>query len=71
MVSRVVLPRAIVVPSVWVGRHGPHSIRIDANRPGLYRWMITRDGRSVASGVAADRDQAANDAAAALSELQR
>jgi hypothetical protein len=33
------------------------------------RWMITRDGRSVASGVAADRDQAANDAAAALSGL--
>jgi hypothetical protein len=19
----------------WVGRHGPHSIRIDANRPGV------------------------------------
>ena len=47
----------------WVGRHGPHSIRIDANRPGVYRWMITRDARSVASGVAANRDQAANDAA--------
>jgi hypothetical protein len=55
----------------WVGRHGPHSIRIEANRPGLFRWMITRDGRSVASGVAADRDQAANDAAAALSKLPR
>jgi hypothetical protein len=40
----------------WVGRHGAHSIRIDANRPGVYRWMITRDARSVASGVAADRD---------------
>jgi hypothetical protein len=53
----------------WVGRHGPHSIRIDANRPGVYRWMITRDARSVASGVAADRDLAANDAAAALSGL--
>jgi hypothetical protein len=52
----------------WVGRYGPHSIRIDANRPGVYRWMITRDARSVASGVAADRDQAANDAAA-LNEL--
>jgi hypothetical protein len=55
----------------WVGRHGPHSIRIDANRPGVYRWMITRDRRSVASGVAADRDQAASDAAAALGELPR
>lgn len=53
----------------WVGRHGPHSIRIDANRPGVYRWVISRDARSVASGVAADRDQAANDAAAALGEL--
>jgi hypothetical protein len=55
----------------WVGRHGSYSIRIDANRPGLYRWMITRDARSVASGVAADRDQAANDAATALAELPR
>jgi hypothetical protein len=55
----------------WVGRARSHSIRIDANRPGLFRWMITRDGRSVASGVAADRDQAANDAAAALSKLPR
>jgi hypothetical protein len=55
----------------WVGRHGPHSIRIDANRPGLYRWTIIRDRRSVASGVAADRDQAANAAAAALAGLPR
>jgi hypothetical protein len=55
----------------WVGRHGPHSIRIDANRPGVYRWTVTRDGRSVASGVAADRDQAASNAAAALAELPR
>jgi hypothetical protein len=39
-----------------VGRHGPHSIRSDANRPGLFRWTITRDARSVASGVAAGRD---------------
>jgi hypothetical protein len=55
----------------WVGRHGVHSIRIDANKPGIYRWTITRDGPAVASGVAADRDQAANDAAAALAELPR
>jgi hypothetical protein len=46
----------------WVGRNGLHSIRIDANRSGVYRWMITRDARSVASGVAASRDQAANGA---------
>jgi hypothetical protein len=31
--------------------------------------MITRDRRAVASGVAPDRDQAANDAAVALGEL--
>jgi hypothetical protein len=55
----------------WVGRRDSHSIRIDANRPGLFRWMITRDARSVASCVAADRDQAANDAAVALGELPR
>jgi hypothetical protein len=55
----------------WVGRHGRYSIRIDANRPGVFRWMITRNSRSVASGVAADRDEAANDAAAALGQLPR
>ena len=55
----------------WVGRHGSHSVRIDANQPGVYRWMIIRDRQSVASGVAADRDQAANDSAAALAELSR
>jgi hypothetical protein len=54
-----------------VGRHGPHSVRIDANKPGVYRWMITRDRRAVASGVAANRGQAANDAATALGELPR
>jgi hypothetical protein len=54
----------------WVGRHGPYSIRIDANRPGVYRWMITCDARSLASGVAADRDQAANDAPPPLMNCQ-
>jgi hypothetical protein len=55
----------------WVGRHGPHSIRIDANQPGVSRWTITRDRRSVAQGVAADRGEAAYDAAAALGQLPR
>jgi hypothetical protein len=55
----------------WVGRHGPHSVRIDANKPGVYRWMITRDRRAVASGVAANRDQTADDVATALGELPR
>jgi hypothetical protein len=46
----------------WVGRHGPHAIRIDANRPGVYRWMITRDARPKRSTVgeaSADRSAAA------------
>jgi hypothetical protein len=55
----------------WVGRYGPHSIRIDANKPGVYHWTITRDRRAVARGVAPDRDQAADDAAVALGELPR
>jgi hypothetical protein len=25
----------------WTARHGRYAIRIDANRPGLYRWVIT------------------------------
>jgi hypothetical protein len=25
----------------WTARYGRYAIRIDANRPGLYRWVIT------------------------------
>jgi hypothetical protein len=25
----------------WTARHGRYSIRIDANRPGVYLWLIT------------------------------
>ena len=29
------------------GRSGRYAIRIDTNRPGVYRWLITMDGRLV------------------------
>jgi hypothetical protein len=32
----------------WVGRYGRYAIRIDANRPGVYRWLVTLDGSEVA-----------------------
>lgn len=47
------------------------AVVVGRYRDVVYRWMITRDARSVANGVAADRDQAANDAPAALAELPR
>ena len=25
----------------WTVRYGRYAIRIDANQPGLYRWLIT------------------------------
>ena len=31
----------------WTARYGRYAIRIDANRPGLYRWVITLEGRSI------------------------
>jgi hypothetical protein len=52
------------------GRHR-YVIRIDANRPGVYRWLITLEGRSVRKGVASDRDQAAAAVSDALDELPR
>ena len=44
----------------WTARYGRYAIRIDANRPGLYRWVITLEGRSIGKGTAAGRDQAAD-----------
>ena len=32
------------------GRYGRYSIRIDANRHGVYPWLITLEGRSVRKG---------------------
>jgi hypothetical protein len=54
----------------WVARYGRYAIR-DANRPGIYRWLITLEGRRVRKGVAPDRDQAAAAVSDALDELPR
>jgi hypothetical protein len=53
----------------WVARFGRYAIRIDANRRGVYPWLITLEGRSVRKGVAPDRDQAADAVSEALDEL--
>jgi hypothetical protein len=42
----------------WVAHSGRYVIRIGANRPGVYKWLITLAGRSVRKGVASDRDHA-------------
>ena len=55
----------------WIARHGRYAIRIDANRPGIYRWLITLDGRRVRNGVAPSRDEAAAAGSDALDELPR
>ena len=53
----------------WTARYGRYAIRIDANQPGLYRWMITLDGRPVRKGTAPTRDEAADAVHEALEEL--
>jgi hypothetical protein len=53
----------------WTGRYGRYAIRIDANRPGVYRWIITLDHRTVRKGTAPDRDMAAGAVSDALDEL--
>jgi hypothetical protein len=53
----------------WTARYGPHAIRIDANRPGVYRWLITLEGRTVRKGVAPNRNEAAAAVSDALDEL--
>ena len=55
----------------WVGRYGRYAIRIDANRPGVYRWLVTLDGSEVRQGVAPDRPKAADAVSEALDELSR
>jgi hypothetical protein len=55
----------------WVAHYGRYVIRIDANRPGVYRWLITLEGRSVRKGLASDRDQADTAVSNALDELPR
>jgi hypothetical protein len=53
----------------WTARYGRYAIRIDANRPGIYRWLIILEGRTVRNGVAPDRDEAADAVSDALDEL--
>jgi hypothetical protein len=55
----------------WTARYGRYAIRIDANRPGVYRWLITLEGRSIRKGLASDRDQADAAVSDALDELPR
>jgi hypothetical protein len=55
----------------WVARYGRYAIRIDANRPGVYPWLVTLEGRSVRKGVAAGRDEAADAVSKTLDELPR
>ena len=53
----------------WTACYGRYAIRIDANRPGIYRWLITLAGHTVRNGVAANRDEAAAAVSDALDEL--
>jgi hypothetical protein len=39
------------------------------DRPGLYRWVITLEGRSIREGTAPSRDKAADAVSTALREL--
>ena len=33
----------------WTARYGRYAVRIDANRPGIYRWIVTMEGRTSAT----------------------
>jgi hypothetical protein len=55
----------------WTARYGRYAIRIDANQPGVYPWLISLGGRSVRKGVAPDRDEAADAVSEALDEVPR
>ena len=55
----------------WTAGYDRYAIRIDANRPGVYRWLITLEGRTVQKGVAPDRDRAAVAVSDTLDELLR
>jgi hypothetical protein len=52
-----------------VAHYGRYVIRIDANRPGVYRWRITLQGRSVRKGLAPGRAEAATAVSDALDQL--
>jgi hypothetical protein len=52
----------------WTARY---AIRIDANRPGVFKWLISLEGNSVRKDVAPNRDKAAAAVSDALDELPR
>jgi hypothetical protein len=53
----------------WVARYGRYAIRVDANRPGVFKWLISLEGSSVRNGAAPNRDEAAAAVSDALDEL--
>ena len=53
----------------WTARYGRYAIRIDANRPGVFKWLISLERNSVRNGVAPNRDKAAAAVSDALDEL--
>lgn len=55
----------------WVARYGDYAIRIDANRPGVYKWLVSLKGSPVRNGVAPNREEAAAAVSDALDELLR
>ena len=55
----------------WTARYGRYAIRIDANRPGVFKWLISLDSNSVRKGVAPNREAAAVAVSDALDELLR
>ena len=55
----------------WTARYGRYAIRIDASRPGVFKWLVSLEGSSVRKGVAPNRDEAAAAVSDALDELLR
>ena len=55
----------------WTARYSRYATRIDANRPSVYPWRISLEGRSVHKGVSPDHDEAADAVSEALEELPR
>jgi len=42
---------------ILTARYGRYAIRIDADRPGLERWGITLEGRSICKDTAPGSDE--------------
>ena len=55
----------------WVTRYGRYAVRIDANRPGVYPWLVTLEGRIVRKGTGPGRDETHLAVSEALNELPR